>query len=41
MWTYKALPQSTEPVDVELFREYVPELFGQHFESKAEFRAGL
>ena len=36
VWTYKVLPQSTEPVDVELFREYVPELFGQHFESKAQ-----
>ena len=41
MWTYKVLPQSTDVVDVELFREYVPELVGQHFESKAEFRTCL
>ena len=37
VWTYKVLPQSTESVDVEMFREHVPELFGQNFESKAEF----
>ena len=41
MWTYKVLPQSTEPVDVEMFSEYGPELFGQNFESKAEFRTCL
>ena len=41
MWTYKVSRQSTELVDVELFREYVPELFGQHFESEAEFRTCL
>ena len=41
VWTYKVLPQSTEPVDVEMFREYGPELFGQNFGSKAEFRTCL
>ena len=41
VWTYKVLPQSTDPVDVEMFREYVPELLGQNFESEAQFRTCL
>ena len=41
VWTYEVLPQSTEPVDVEMFGEYVPELLGKNFESEAQFRTCL
>ena len=41
VWTNKVVTQSTGPVDVEMFKEYVPELIGQNFESKAEIRTCL